>query len=517
MSTQEELGYIIPYISNTNVVHESGMKLTINDPIITRVLMFIMDGDWEKADEYTEKLLDKAPEDGLAYLCKLMIEFKVCSAGELFWTGKAMFKSPNYIKFIAFGDRHLKVFLAEQALDILCTGAFTFAKDVEQKCIEYADIIKYVEASKIALKNIRIYYDILTKTQGAYLNNEHFTRVEATTIATLVNIIASSSTYEREKTVIASLLQYATYPEELLSSEIFSLCMIQQSNEFLQKHNYYAACDILTFVPTYQHNKKRIPDQAHRIIENLSYAHGLSSQKINEYKSLAIAEMLRYSISDKKTYDLVYNSLKSFQLNPSIIILSVQRLAAYNPSAQDLDAILLENANRLPNGNIKTQCLKYANELKEQKERQKEEQIRSIARENKNSAKDFICLMVVLGAAIWGLITGYNTITYEVDYNNIHPWIFVFFITFAIMAMFTLLSRRYKKIAAVISCIGAGWQCFSWFYICCDYWFFEDPGWIAYIVDFLGEFFPPFLFAAAGAAGILYVVDKIYNKYFLWY
>ena len=517
MSTQEELGYIIPYISNPDVVHSSGMKVTINDPIVTRILMFIMDGNWEKADEYTEKLLDKAPENGLAYLCKLMIEFKVCLAGELFWIGDAMFKSPNYTKLIAFGDRYLKVFLAEQALGILYINATNFNDKIKQPYIEYTDIIKYVEASEADLKNIRIYYDKLTKTQGAYLNNEQFTHIEASTIATLVNIRVCCSPYEKEKSAIKALLEYATYPQELFSSEIFSLCMIQQSNEFLQKYNYYAACDILTFVPTYQHNKKRIPDQAHRIIENLSYAHGLSSQKINEYKSLAIAEMLRYSISDKKTYDLVYNSLKSFQLNPSIIILSVQRLAAYNPSAQDLDAILLENANRLPNGNIKKQCLKYANELKEQKERQKEEQIRSIARENKNSAKDFICLMVVLGATIWGLIMGYNTITYEVDYNNIHPWIFVFFITFAIMAMFTLLSRRYKKIATVISCIGAGWQCFSWFYICCDYWFFEDPEWIAYIVDFLGEFFPPFLFAAAGAAGIFYVVDKIYNKYFLWY
>jgi len=45
--------------------------------LIKRIFLFLEDGDWENADEYCEKVLDKDPENGEAYLGKLMCDLKV--------------------------------------------------------------------------------------------------------------------------------------------------------------------------------------------------------------------------------------------------------------------------------------------------------------------------------------------------------------------------------------------------------------------------------------------------------
>ena len=47
------------------------------DSLLKRVFIFLEDGDWESADEYCERVLDTDPENGQAYLGKLMAELHV--------------------------------------------------------------------------------------------------------------------------------------------------------------------------------------------------------------------------------------------------------------------------------------------------------------------------------------------------------------------------------------------------------------------------------------------------------
>ena len=47
------------------------------DTLLKRAFMFLEDGDWAKADEYAEKVLDIEPENGEAYLAKGMAELRV--------------------------------------------------------------------------------------------------------------------------------------------------------------------------------------------------------------------------------------------------------------------------------------------------------------------------------------------------------------------------------------------------------------------------------------------------------
>ena len=47
-------------------------------PLLKRMFMYLEDGEWDKANEYAERVLDKDPENAEAYLGKLMAELKVC-------------------------------------------------------------------------------------------------------------------------------------------------------------------------------------------------------------------------------------------------------------------------------------------------------------------------------------------------------------------------------------------------------------------------------------------------------
>ena len=52
-------------------------------PLMERVFLFLEDGEWAKADEYCEKVLDQAPRTPLAYLGKFMAEKHVRTVEDL--------------------------------------------------------------------------------------------------------------------------------------------------------------------------------------------------------------------------------------------------------------------------------------------------------------------------------------------------------------------------------------------------------------------------------------------------
>lgn len=80
-------------------------------PLLKRAFMFLEDGDWQSADEYCEKVLDIDPENGEAYLGKLMAEQKVHKQEQLADCAQPFDGSSNYQKAIRFGDSKLKTSL----------------------------------------------------------------------------------------------------------------------------------------------------------------------------------------------------------------------------------------------------------------------------------------------------------------------------------------------------------------------------------------------------------------------
>lgn len=78
------------------------------DPLIIRLYIFLEDGDWNKAEEYCERILDISPKNVDAYIGKLMIDLKIHQIQDIATCGKAFEKNPNYKRIIQFGDESIK-------------------------------------------------------------------------------------------------------------------------------------------------------------------------------------------------------------------------------------------------------------------------------------------------------------------------------------------------------------------------------------------------------------------------
>ncbi len=79
----------------------------IISPSLKRAFLFLEDGNWEDADEYCEKVLDQEPENGMAYLGKLMAEIHVKRQDNLKDCEEPFDSNSNYHKAVRFGGEKL--------------------------------------------------------------------------------------------------------------------------------------------------------------------------------------------------------------------------------------------------------------------------------------------------------------------------------------------------------------------------------------------------------------------------
>ncbi|MBR6513194.1 MAG: TIR domain-containing protein [Clostridia bacterium] len=74
------------------------------EPLLKRMYIFLEDGDWKSADEYAERVLDRDPENALAYLGKLMAELNVKKRSDLENLANTFDSNAHYKKIIRFAD-----------------------------------------------------------------------------------------------------------------------------------------------------------------------------------------------------------------------------------------------------------------------------------------------------------------------------------------------------------------------------------------------------------------------------
>ena len=89
------------------VVQQVGGSPT-SDSLIKRAMLFLEESNWKKADEYAEKALDADPENANAYLVKLCVDLKVCTAESLAEMSEPFEDNSNYQKAMRFGNAAFK-------------------------------------------------------------------------------------------------------------------------------------------------------------------------------------------------------------------------------------------------------------------------------------------------------------------------------------------------------------------------------------------------------------------------
>ena len=77
------------------------------EPLLRRAFLFLEDGDWEQAKQYCEKALDRDPENGRAYLGKLMADVQVRREADLAEIAVDYRNNNNFKRALHFGDSQL--------------------------------------------------------------------------------------------------------------------------------------------------------------------------------------------------------------------------------------------------------------------------------------------------------------------------------------------------------------------------------------------------------------------------
>lgn len=100
------IGKIIPKgkqaVAPTVVQQVSGSPTT--ESLLKRAMMFLEEGDFNRANEYAEKLLDVNPENADAYLVKLCVDMKIHAPNELIELSQSFENNSNYQKALRFGN-----------------------------------------------------------------------------------------------------------------------------------------------------------------------------------------------------------------------------------------------------------------------------------------------------------------------------------------------------------------------------------------------------------------------------
>ena len=76
-------------------------------PLLKRAFMFLEDGEWSRADDFCEQVLNQDPENARAYVGKLMAELRVHRQADLADCEQPFDRNNNYQKAVRFGDNAL--------------------------------------------------------------------------------------------------------------------------------------------------------------------------------------------------------------------------------------------------------------------------------------------------------------------------------------------------------------------------------------------------------------------------
>lgn len=159
-------------------------------PLLTRANMFLEDANWEKVDQYAERILDSYPECAEAYLLKLMAQLRAQNIYDLIKRDNGFENNINFQRFLQYADEtnaeQVKLLKYEpiyiRAVELLKyakgEGACNEAKKMFRTIPEYKDAneqIKECEIKKEKLKEEK-YYDLVKKFNGARTSDD-FTNI----------------------------------------------------------------------------------------------------------------------------------------------------------------------------------------------------------------------------------------------------------------------------------------------------------------------------------------------------
>ena len=127
-------------VKETVVVQQTGNSATI-DSLLKRVFIYLEDEEWDSADSYCERVLDMDPENGQAYLGKLMAE-QMVDVPNLLKDCQKPFDDTNYYrKAYRYGDDAQKKLLKDAINHINERNRLAKCQKIyEEACAAYTEV-----------------------------------------------------------------------------------------------------------------------------------------------------------------------------------------------------------------------------------------------------------------------------------------------------------------------------------------------------------------------------------------
>ena len=175
-------------VKETVVVQQSAPAANSTAPLLKRAFMFLEDGDWDRADDFCEQVLNIDPECAEAYVGKLMAELRVNKQEKLNDCADPFDNKNNYQKAMRFGDDGLKKILVRYIVHInnrnelarlegLYTDAISMmrraitAKDFEIAAGKFKAIEKYKDSAALHERCITSYKDEIYRNATQKVRN----------------------------------------------------------------------------------------------------------------------------------------------------------------------------------------------------------------------------------------------------------------------------------------------------------------------------------------------------------
>lgn len=114
---------------------KEGMTADTIEPLLKRVLLFLEDGDFVKADNFCETVLNTDPENAKAYLYKVMASEGIKDENVLFRLGKKIQDDRNFTKAVRFADQEEKERLEKIIKDAIAydnENIYVYACDISK-------------------------------------------------------------------------------------------------------------------------------------------------------------------------------------------------------------------------------------------------------------------------------------------------------------------------------------------------------------------------------------------------
>jgi len=112
--------------------------------LLKRVAVFLEDGEFDRADEYCERVLDMNVENGEAYFYKLLAALQLKGKDELYNLEEPFDTEPCYLKIMRFGSEQLK-----REVENINTAILKKAEE-KQKALSFERALYMLQSQSIA-------------------------------------------------------------------------------------------------------------------------------------------------------------------------------------------------------------------------------------------------------------------------------------------------------------------------------------------------------------------------------